>query len=153
MWKKIIGEIGGTSSYFKETTSTSAALSKPSKENSEASFVIQQKAPLIMLRLQLKDYEALVKKKDVIGDKLKLKEELELTWRRSEKNRCQILLRNPELSKKIEKNNEMRHRENPEKKQVTPQDSVWPEITQFFHDNIGNFESVLDGCLEEVRKS
>ena len=32
-----------------------------------------------MLRLQLKDYEALVKKKDVIGDKLKLKEELELT--------------------------------------------------------------------------
>ena len=34
-----------------------------------------------MLRLQLKDYEALVKKKDVIGDKLKLKEELELTWR------------------------------------------------------------------------
>ena len=79
LWKKIIGEIGGTSSYFKETTSTSAALSKPSKENSEASFVIQQKAPLIMLRLQLKDYEALVKKKDVIGDKLKLKEELELT--------------------------------------------------------------------------
>ena len=47
----------------------------------------------------------------------------------------------------------MRHRENPEKKQVTPQDSIWPEITQFFQDNIGNFESVLDGCLEEVRKS